>query len=92
MLPRDAVLARYELWACLCLSVRPFVTSLYCIKTAKRIVTLTALFHSPWTSFLAPKILVKLEGAQCRWGRLKSTICLLLPVCLFISVCFFYLP
>jgi len=35
-LPRDAILARYMLSPCVCLSVRLSVTRRYCIETAKQ--------------------------------------------------------
>ena len=37
ILPRDAMLARYMLSSCVCLSVRPSVTSRYCIQTTRQI-------------------------------------------------------
>ena len=51
-LPRDAMLARYLLLSCVCLSVRPSVTSRYSIETTGRIELVfgtEASFHLSYT-------------------------------------------
>ena len=47
VLPRDAILARHI--CCRRVSVRPSVTSRHCTKTAKRRITQTTPYDSPWT-------------------------------------------
>ena len=55
-LPRDAMLARYYLSSCVCLSVRPSVrpsvTNRSCTKMAKPRIRLTTLYDSPETLVL----------------------------------------
>ena len=48
-LPCDAMLARYTLSSCVCLSVYPSVTSRYCVKIAKHRITKTSLHDRPGT-------------------------------------------
>jgi len=47
-LPRDAMLAWHKL-SCICLSISPFVTLQYCIKTDERMIMLTRPYDSPGT-------------------------------------------
>ena len=55
-IPRDAVIARYLLSSCYCLSVRPSVClsaiSRYCVKTAKHRITQSAPHDSPGTTIV----------------------------------------
>ena len=68
-LSHDAMLARYMLSSCVCLSVRPSVTRRYCTKTAKHRITQTTLYDSPGTLVLTPKISAKLQRGHPQRGH-----------------------
>jgi len=65
LIPRDAMLARYMLSSCVCPSVRPsirpFVQSRHCTKTAKHRITHKRYIRLPKDYILTPKISVKFE-------------------------------
>jgi len=74
LLQRDAMLARYILWHCVCLSVRLClclsITSRRCTKTARDSIKQTKPHDSPEEScFLAPKILAKFDRDHPQRGR-----------------------
>ena len=73
-LTRDAMLARYMLWFCVCVGHKWVST-----KMARCTITITVPHHSPRdSSFLMPKISAKLNrgqplrGRQIQVGGLKS--------------------
>ena len=75
-LPRDAMHPRYQPWACVCvcLSVRPSVTSRCSTKTAKRRITQTTPYDTPlWTQKISPQQVV---GIQVICTTRPSSVCL----------------
>jgi len=79
-LPRDAMLARYMLASCVRPSVRPFVTSRYCIKTTIcRIKKITPYISSGTLVFFAAKNLGEIPmgspptGAPNRGGACPNS-------------------
>jgi len=65
VLPCDAMLARYDMALCLCLSV----TSRSSTKMTRRRITQTILHDSQDSSFLVPKIFAKFDRGQSMRGR-----------------------
>jgi len=67
--PRDALLARYNLWSCVCPSVRLFVTSQHCTKTTKRRIMQTTQYGSPGTLVFWRQNLGEIPTASPLRGR-----------------------
>jgi len=71
ILPRDAMLARYMLSSCVCLSVCLSVTRRYCTKTAKHRIT-QKIRWSRDSSFLVPKNSAKFQrGHSKQWRQIE---------------------
>jgi len=64
-IPRDAMLARYMLWLCVCLSFRLSVKSWYCVKMIRRRIARTNPRNRPGRLiFVLPKIVVKFDRSH----------------------------
>ena len=85
-LKRDAMLARYQLSSCVCLSVclsvRLSVTSRSCTKMAKFRIRITTPYDSPETlvfrrqkSWRNSHDITPIGGAKQRWGRFLASLC-----------------
>ena len=81
-LPRDAMLARYQLSSCVCPSVCLSVTSRSCTKMAKPRIRLTTPYDSPETlvfrrqnSWRNSHDITPNGGAKQRWGKFRSALC-----------------